>query len=110
MADKNDCINYCKKMYNRCSYYKHSDKYKNSNSCSCHYCKYNYFDLSKVCERCKKSETNCVQYWTLARWDQNIEWVEFGEMINYRKGIKKDIVQDYIIEDRKNYQEGQQRI
>ncbi|CAG8846361.1 26228_t:CDS:1, partial [Racocetra persica] len=50
-----DAINYCKKDYNRCS--NHHP-----------YCRCDFFDLTKTCNKC---DENCLEFRTFARVDDN---------------------------------------
>ncbi|CAG8557178.1 27461_t:CDS:2, partial [Racocetra persica] len=59
-----DAIRYCKKDRNRCS--KHHP-----------YCRCDFFDLTKICNKCNKS---CLEFRTFARVDNNSGPFEFGKL------------------------------
>ncbi|CAG8833927.1 8026_t:CDS:1, partial [Racocetra persica] len=59
-----DAIRYCKKDRNHCS--KHHP-----------YCRCDFFDLTKICDKCNQS---CLEFRTFARVDNNSELFEFGEL------------------------------
>ncbi|CAG8729178.1 7602_t:CDS:2, partial [Racocetra persica] len=59
-----DAIRYCKKDRNQCS--KHHP-----------YCRCDFFDLTKICDKCNE---NCLEFRTFARIDDNSGPFEFGEL------------------------------
>ncbi|CAG8843030.1 33853_t:CDS:1, partial [Racocetra persica] len=59
-----DVIRYCKKDRNRCS--KHHP-----------YCRCDFFDLTKICDKCDRS---CLEFRIFARVDNNSDPFEFGKL------------------------------